>query len=84
VTLTDRVNPASGGLNRVYSGTLLHALPGEITTHVVSSGDTLESVAKQYYGDGSKWTQLFTANRGLLGQISTRLQPGQMLTIPNA
>jgi len=38
-------------------------------THIVVPGDTLWSIAVQYYGDGEHWQTIFEANVG-------RLQPG--------
>lgn len=33
------------------------------TTHTVVRGDTLSGIAKQYYGDVSKWKELFELNK---------------------
>lgn len=35
-------------------------------THTVASGDTLWSIAKKYYGDGSKHTKLYDANKTII------------------
>lgn len=35
-------------------------------THTVKSGDTLWSIAKSYYGDGSKWQYLYNENKNLI------------------
>ena len=51
-------------------------------THTVASGDTLSSIAKQYYGDAGKWTKIFEANRDLLPDANS-LKLGQKLRIPD-
>jgi nucleoid-associated protein YgaU len=33
-----------------------------IRTHVVVSGDTLQSIAKEYYGDANQWKKIYNAN----------------------
>jgi 3D (Asp-Asp-Asp) domain-containing protein len=33
------------------------------TTHTVVRGDTLSGIAKQYYGDASKWREIFETNK---------------------
>ena len=48
--------------------------------HAVKSSDTLTSIAKEHYGDGSKWMLIFDAN-GLSNKDV--LFVGQKLTIPS-
>lgn len=50
-----------------------------ITTHTVVANDTLISLARQYYGDGSRWRLIYEANN-LTHQ--DRLVVGQKLVIP--
>ena len=54
---------------------------GESRNYVVQSGDTLFSIAEQVYGNGSKYLQIFEANRDLLDSPD-HILPGQDLTIP--
>lgn len=61
-------NPTSGGL------------PGR-RQHVVSSGDTLQSIATANYGSPGRWRALADAN-GI--DDPTRLRPGQVVYLPNA
>jgi len=51
------------------------------TTYTVQSGDTLWNIAKQHYGDGSKYMKIFEANKGLL-KDPDHIYPGQELVIP--
>ena len=51
------------------------------TTHVVVSGDTLWGLAVKYYGDGTRWPEIYKANRGKI--FDPRLiYPAQLFTIP--
>jgi len=52
-----------------------------IATYTVKSGDTLWTIAKQQYGDGSKYLKIFEANKGLL-KDPDHIYPGQKLEIP--
>jgi sulfite exporter TauE/SafE/copper chaperone CopZ/phage tail protein X len=48
-------------------------------TYRVARGDTLVSIARKLYGDGSKWRDIAAANPGLNAR---KLIPGQVLTLP--
>jgi nucleoid-associated protein YgaU len=49
-------------------------------THIVQKGENLQSIAKKYYNDASKWKQIYEANkRKLIGGQAT---PAQELIIP--
>jgi nucleoid-associated protein YgaU len=47
----------------------------------VQSGDTLEKIAKKFYGKASKWPVIFEANKRLIKEPS-RIYPGQEIVIP--
>ncbi len=51
------------------------------TTYTVESGDTLSKIAKQVYGDASKYPQIFEANKPML-KDPDKIYPGQVLRIP--
>ncbi len=55
---------------------------GEARSHVIQDGETLVSVARQYYGDGDKSTALFRANRDRL-RAPDQVAPGTVLLIPD-
>jgi hypothetical protein len=65
------------------------ALPATVT-HTVVPGDTLWSIAVQYYGDGERWQAIYQANVGLSqpggGALTDAhwIYPGWSLTIPGA
>lgn len=47
----------------------------------VKSGDTLWGIAKQYYGDGNLYTEIFKANQDVLTDPD-KIKVGQKLRIP--
>ena len=49
--------------------------------HTVQSGETLSSIAKQYYGDANKYGMIFEANKDKLSSPDN-IQVGQELVIP--
>ena len=49
--------------------------------HVVVAGDTLEKIAKKYYGDPGKWNAIYFANNAQLSG-GRPLKPGMELEIP--
>ena len=53
----------------------------EHRTHDVAAGDTLSALAKRYYGDASKYTRIFEANRDQLSDPD-KIKVGQKLKIP--
>jgi nucleoid-associated protein YgaU len=55
--------------------------PGGGQQYTVQKGDTLSKIAKQHYGEASKYKQIFEANRNIL-KDPDEIQPGQVLVIP--
>ena len=62
-------------------------------THIVQSGDCLWNIAKKYYGDGSKYTKIYNANKTVIESTAKKygkssssngkwIYPGTKLTIP--
>jgi len=52
------------------------------TRHTVESGETLGKIAKHYYGDASKYQQIYQANADKLKNPDL-IYPDQELVIPN-
>lgn len=50
-------------------------------THVVRPGDTLSKLAQQYYGNRSRWREIYSANLGVMRSESD-LKVGMELKIP--
>ena len=59
----------------------LQAQPRTATQHRITTGDTLEQLARHYLGDASLWPQLQSHN-----QVGSpyRLRPGSVLEIPHS
>jgi hypothetical protein len=55
--------------------------PSTNKTHVVKKGDTLWDMAKKYYGNGSKYTAIYDANKSKI-KSPYIIYVGQELTIP--
>jgi LysM repeat protein len=51
-------------------------------TYTVKKGDSLWKIAKNVYGDGSKWRQIYEANKKVIGKNPNLIYPGQKLVIP--
>jgi len=47
----------------------------------IVSGDTLGGIAKRYYGNASKYTKIFEANRDIIDDPN-KIYPGQKIRIP--
>jgi tetratricopeptide (TPR) repeat protein len=59
--------------------------PGPVAAmrhHTVAKGDTLFSLALKYYGNRSKWRDLYAANRDLLPTEKSPIKIGMDLKIP--
>lgn len=52
------------------------------TSYSVRAGDTLPSIANQFYGDANQWTTIYDANRAAIGNDPNVIQAGTQLTIP--
>jgi nucleoid-associated protein YgaU len=53
----------------------------EARFYTVVKGDTLSKIAKEQYGDASKYPQIFEANKPML-KHPDKIYPGQVLRIP--
>lgn len=52
-------------------------------SYTVKAGDSLSKIAKQVYGDASKWKVIHEANKAKIPNPDL-IHPGDQLTIPNA
>jgi nucleoid-associated protein YgaU len=64
----------------VFGRSLVNPYTG-FAVHTVRSGDTLSSIANDFYGDPSKFGRIFNANRHILDDPDV-IVPGQDLRIP--
>lgn len=53
-----------------------------LKTHTVRPGETLDSIARAYYGDGDLDTHIFQHNTTVIKDIN-RIYPGQVIVIPH-
>lgn len=51
-------------------------------THTVGANDTLWSIAKKYYNDGSKWTVIWNANKPMRSGDPNKIYKGEVVKIP--
>jgi len=56
---------------------------GSEIMHTVQSGDSLSKIAKEYYGDASKWKRIHEANKDQISNPDL-IYPGQVFRIPEA
>ncbi|MEZ5560566.1 MAG: peptidoglycan-binding protein LysM [Pseudomonadales bacterium] len=49
--------------------------------YIIQKGDTLYGIAKQFYGNGMKYPQLFDANREVI-EDPDKIYPGQKIRVP--
>ena len=71
-------------LDAAPDATRAPAVPARTTnasTYVVVDGDSLWAIAKKVYGEGSRWEQIFEANRDQLAS-GDDLRVGQVLRVP--
>lgn len=50
-------------------------------TYTVKAGDTLSKISKEMYGESTKYTQIFEANKPML-KDPDKIYPGQVLRVP--
>ncbi len=60
------------------------AAPGNTVAYTILPGDSLSTIAKQFYGDPTQWRYIFNANRIPIGDNPNNIQAGMDLKIPPA
>lgn len=56
--------------------------PAAAQSYTVVKKDCLWNIAKNFYGNGSRYTVIYDANRDVIGGNPNLIYPGQVLTIP--
>lgn len=69
------------GVEKVTDDLSVEQAAPEAQYHTVVKGDTLSAIAKKYYGDASKYPEIFEANKPML-KHPDKIYPGQSLRIP--
>jgi len=75
---------AAGNINgvaQVETNIVVAQAAPEPTFYEVKSGDNLSKIAKEFYGDASKYPVIFEANKPMLSHPD-KIYPGQTLRIP--
>lgn len=52
-------------------------------TYTVKKGDCLWNIAKKFLGSGSRYTEIYNLNKGVIGSNPNLIYPGQVLTLPS-
>lgn len=52
-------------------------------TYTVKSGDSLWAIAKKCLGNGSRYMEIYNANKATIGSNPSLIRPGQVLSIPS-
>ena len=60
----------------------VRATPQPPKTYTVKSGDSLWAISKKVLGNGSKWQDLYAANKSTIGNDPNKIYAGQILRIP--
>ena len=69
-------------VNEMLSGNKPAPKPVDNTvTYTVKPGDTLWGIAERFLGKGSRWREIYYANRAIIGANPNVIHPGQKLTI---
>lgn len=74
------VKPAAGGATDFFGNA--DKTPAAGDTYTVVSGDSLSKIARNHYGDGMKWKQIYEANKAIIGADPDKIEIGQVLTLP--
>lgn len=74
------VDEKTGNKKKTESDDMIN--PNNTGYYVVQAGDTLWAISKKYYGIGSKYTKIYSANNDIIKNPSL-IYPGQKLVIPS-
>lgn len=69
------------GVSQVETALVVEKETAESKSYEVKKGDTLWKIAETNYGNGSKYTAIFEANKPMLSHPD-KIYPGQVLRIP--
>ena len=52
-------------------------------SYTIGQGESLSSIARRFYGDQSKWSTIYAANRALIGSNPNLIRSGMQLLLPS-
>lgn len=76
------ISNAIAQLGTPPQGVLPTAAAQSSVTYTVAIGDSLTSIAQEFYGDSSKWQTIYDANKSVIGSNPLVLHHGEILTLP--
>jgi nucleoid-associated protein YgaU len=79
--LWDKIKEIGGGNPDDIAADIRVETTDYYAKYTVQKGDTLGKIAKHFYGEPMKYTQIFKANTDIL-EHPDRIEIGQVLTIP--
>jgi nucleoid-associated protein YgaU len=75
-------SPSPGLAGATPTAAATEATAGGGESYEVQSGDTLATIAQQFYGDPTQWRRIYDANKDAIGADPDKLKLGMKLTIP--
>lgn len=79
---TEEQQPAQTTKDRAASAEAASETPKK-TTYTVKSGDSLWAIAKKLLGNGSRYSEIYSLNKSIIGSNPNLIYPGQTFTIPS-
>jgi LysM repeat protein len=77
--LKERIRGLEGSVSEARARAAAAKAP-EVKTYIVQPGDTLQSIARQFYGDPNQWRKIYGANADKIERGLPK--PGSKLVIP--
>ena len=70
-----------GRVNEILRGNVSSAPASNVIIYTVKPGDTLWGIAARYLGNGSRWPEIYNANKAVIGSNPNLIRVGQVFRI---